>query len=121
MIRKQNKSKSQLQTTTSIYIAPKLVLTTLKHTKAAAIEFNEIFPERSIRKSRKIGFKFAGCCPVILKPKRKTNADILMEQQLEQMRNNFNKKTVICRRKLMKPIMNTRKKNVLYDFGRLNL
>ncbi|XP_055316588.1 uncharacterized protein LOC129576090 [Sitodiplosis mosellana] len=53
---------------------------------------------------RRIGFKFAGCCPVLTKS---TSIKRSAEQQFVQsfdLYNKLNKRIVICRRKLLKPI-----------------
>lgn len=68
-----------------------------------------IFPERApIIKTvsstiRKIGFKFAGCCPVLAKPKNRPTAHQQFVQSNE-LRKTFNSKIVVCRRKLLKTI-----------------
>lgn len=65
-----------------------------------------LFPERTAQislKNNKIGFRFAGCRPVAVKPKNKfsSNTEII---QNEEFLKRFNKKVVLCGRKLLKPI-----------------
>lgn len=69
----------------------------------------DLFPERTshIRKvapsMRRIGFKFAGCCPVLAKSTIKLSAEQQFVQSFD-LCNKLNKRIVICRRKLLKPI-----------------
>lgn len=96
---------------------------TLKISSKTLIRFNErttgsdrkkptiddLFPERTshIRKvapsTRRIGFKFAGCCPVLAKSTIKLSAEQQFIQSFD-LYNKLNKRIVICRRKLLKPI-----------------
>lgn len=70
---------------------------------------SEIFPEKadpiksSLPMTRKIGFKFAGCCPVPAKPKKNLSVEKKFEQSNELLQR-FNQRFVIGRRKLLKPI-----------------
>ncbi len=62
---------------------------------------DDAFPDRATMKRRNIGFKFAGCCPVILKPKLQLPTEVI--QQMDAL-TSFNNKVVICKRKLLKSI-----------------
>lgn len=70
---------------------------------------NDFFPELTshVRKvtpsTRRIGFKFAGCCPVLAKSTIKLSAEQQFVQSFD-LCNKLNKRIIICRRKLLKPI-----------------
>ena len=79
--------------------------------KLPIVQLNSIttlFPEKSMIKSRDIGFKFAGCSPVILKSKNKaSNATAVFAadgatQIDQQLVNSFNKKIVVSSRPSMR-------------------
>lgn len=79
---------------------------------------DDAFPDRSLLKHRNIGFKFAGCCPVILKPKLQLPSDVI--QQVDAL-TNFNNKVVICKRKLLKSITDVKIIEQKRDFRWLRL
>lgn len=65
-----------------------------------------LFPDRqtqSTSRNKKIGFRFAGCRPVPVKPKLKSTVTQEIVQAEESLRK-FNEKIVICKRKLLKPM-----------------
>lgn len=72
---------------------------------------DDLFPDRikhthkmmTAPSTRRIGFKFAGCCPVLAKTTNKLSAEQQFVQSFD-LYNKFNKRIVICRRKLLKPI-----------------
>lgn len=113
--RVQRRQQLRLTPTISVHITAKLVLRTIPPLETKISTFTEVFPERVVPGSRKIGFKFAGCCPVTLKSKYKS----LGGQQHQQRQTPtpvaqlfhapagvFHKSVVICKRKLLKPLTN---------------
>lgn len=78
---------------------------------------DDLFPERTsyIRKitpsTRRIGFKFAGCCPVLAKSTNKLSAEQQFVQSFD-LCSKLNKRICICRRKLLKPIYINHHENV---------
>lgn len=94
-------------------IQSKLLLTNLVRNKiekeSKPNSMDEIFPERTdiikaqLPTKRKIGFKFAGCCPVPAKPRKNLSIEQKFEQSSELLER-FNTRFVICRRKLLKSI-----------------
>lgn len=101
--------------TISVHIMAKLVIRTIPPLESKISTFTELFPERIVPGSRKIGFKFAGCCPVTLKSKYKSLGG---QQHLQRQPPTpvaqlfhapigmFHKNVVICKRKLLKPLTN---------------
>lgn len=85
----------------SFKIAPKLVLRTINKIENKILSLDEAFESRVSLKRRNIGFKFAGCCPVILKPKLQVPTDVIQKVDLFA---SFNTKVVICKRKLLKSL-----------------
>lgn len=89
---------------------------------------DEMFPDRSARirtvlpTTRRIGFKFAGCCPVPARP-RKNLSIVKQFQQSAESLDTFNSKFVIGRRKLLKPIFINDRPRIEYfmDYRWLNL
>lgn len=97
-------SKSMLRFSERKYLLPKPRITTHQPT------IDELFPERikhinrlMAPAQRRIGFKFAGCCPVLVKTSIKLSAEQQFVQSFD-LYNKLNKRIVICRRKLLKPI-----------------
>lgn len=92
------------------------------------ITMDEMFPGRSARirnllpTTRRIGFKFAGCCPVPAKP-RKNLSSVKQYQQSAESLAKFSNKFVIGRRKLLKPIFTNNRPPIEYfmDHRWLNL
>lgn len=99
-------------------IAPQLLLKTVAKpmsikTKA---QFEDLFPERQPMKSCKIGFKFAGCCPVALK---KTSVSSMEIEPTDDNLESFNSKVVICRRRLLKSVMDHKMIASYYDIRQM--
>lgn len=92
------------------------------------ITMDEMFPDRSARirnvlpTTRKIGFKFAGCCPVPAKPRKNLSIVKQFQQSTESLAK-FNNQFVIGRRKLLKPIFVNNRPPLEYfmDYRWLNL
>ncbi|XP_037046683.1 uncharacterized protein LOC119081691 [Bradysia coprophila] len=99
-------------------IAPKLVLRTINKIENKISTLDDAFPERASLKRRNIGFKFAGCCPVILKSKLPSPADVIQQADLLT---NFNNKVVICKRKLLKSITDAKSIEQKSDFRWLRI
>lgn len=97
----------------SFTIAPKLVLRTINKIETKIATLDDAFPGRSSLKRRNIGFKFAGCCPVILKPKFQLPTDVVQQTDLLA---SFNNKVVICKRKLLKSITDVNRVEQKRDF-----
>lgn len=89
---------------------------------------DDYFPERASQvqrmavASRKIGFKFAGCCPVIGKAVTKqTNSEpTFVPTDFDKK---FNERFVICGRKLLKPIYINKRGDIrlIVDYKRYNI
>lgn len=109
-------SKRQKQTAKPLKITSKSMIrftdrapqkTTGQNGRTPSID--DLFPDRTshIRKvapsTRRIGFKFAGCCPVLAKSTIKLSAEQQFVQSFD-LCNKLNKRIIICRRKLLKPI-----------------
>lgn len=81
--------------------------TTQKQQQKSRID--DLFPERTVMlhktapTQRRIGFKFAGCCPVLAKQTVKFSAEQQFVQSFD-LCNKLNKHIIVCRRKLLKPI-----------------
>lgn len=77
--------------------------------KTKKLSMDDVFPDRTppIRKlapsTRRIGFKFAGCCPVLAKPNLKLTSEQQFVQSID-LCNKLNRRIIVCRRKLLKPI-----------------
>ncbi|XP_037907079.1 uncharacterized protein LOC119649135 isoform X2 [Hermetia illucens] len=83
----------------------------LPRTENVAMYFPEAAP--SIIKPKRIGFRFAGCRPVLLKAK----PHMKMEKCFKQSPiSKFQEKVVIARRKLLKPLINEKKYLRLSNF-----
>lgn len=106
--------RMQRQTGTPIKIFSKLKIRFLDRpferratTKPPAI--NDFFPERTtpVRKlvptMRRIGFKFAGCCPILAKSNTKQNAEPQFVQSIDLYKK-INRRIVVGRGKNLKPI-----------------
>lgn len=102
----------------SFKIAPKLVLRTINKIENKISTLDDAFPDRASLKRRNIGFKFAGCCPVILKPKLQLPTDVIQQADLLT---NFNNKVVICKRKLLKSITDVKSIEQKSDFRWLRI
>lgn len=89
---------------------------------------DDLFPDKTPRirnmlpTTRKIGFKFAGCCPVPAKPRKNLSIVKQFEQSAESLAT-FNSKFVIGRRKLLKSIFVNDRPPIEYfmDYRWLNL
>lgn len=114
---KKSQMKRELEKS-SFKIAPKLVLRTINKIEHKIATLDDAFPDRSVMKRRNIGFKFAGCCPVILKPKLQLPTDVI--QQVDLL-TNFNNKVVICKRKLLKSITDVKRIEQKNDFRWLRI
>lgn len=111
-IKAKQKNKQHLE---SLKINSKTMLKFIERTNPSngqngkSPTIGDFFPERTshIRKiapsTRRIGFKFAGCCPVLAKSTIKLSAEQQFVQSFD-LCNKLNKRIVICRRKLLKPI-----------------
>ncbi|KAJ6643144.1 hypothetical protein Bhyg_08100 [Pseudolycoriella hygida] len=102
----------------SFKITPKLMLRTINKIENKISTMDDAFPDRATLKRRNIGFKFAGCCPVILKPKLQLPTDVI--QQVDLL-SNYNNKVVICKRKLLKTITDVKIVEEKTDFRWLRI
>lgn len=102
----------------SFNVVPKLRLRTINKIENKISTLDDAFADRATLKRRYIGFKFAGCCPVILKSKMQTQSDVI--QQVDLL-NNFNNKVVICKRKLLKSLTDVKKFEQKSDFRWLRI
>lgn len=108
-------TKTQKQTEKTVKISPKLLIRFRERTyrtTGATINktsIDDFFPDRTsfVRKitpsTRRIGFKFAGCRPVLAKSTIKLSTEQQFVQSFD-LCNKLNKRITICRRKLLKPI-----------------
>lgn len=126
----QRRQKLRRTSTISVHITAKLVLRTIPPLESKISTFAEVFPERVVPGSRKIGFKFAGCCPVTLKSKYKSLGGQQHQQRqpptpVEQLFHApvglFHKNVVICKRKLLKPLTNAKPVWRVSDLRRMNV
>lgn len=99
-------------------IAPKLVLRTINKIENKISTLDDAFPSRISMKRRNIGFKFAGCCPVILKPKLQLPTEV--KQQVDLL-TNFNSKVVICKRRMLKSVTDVKSFESKTDFRWLRI
>lgn len=80
------------------------------------------FPNRPTPKSRKIGFKFAGCSPLQVKQRNKSVVNQVLVQSEEAVEQ-FNSRIVICRRKLLKQLVinDVNDASKFVDYRRMNI
>lgn len=123
-VEKSRKTPVKISTKVLLKATPRLAATNSRE----PITLAEMFPEKSARirtilpTTRRIGFKFAGCCPVPARP-RKNLSIVKQFQQSAESLDTFNSKFVIGRRKLLKPIFINDRPRIEYfmDYRWLNV
>lgn len=117
---------------TPLKIATKTLLKTIPRPTPSkpkeAVTLEDMFPQKSARirsvlpTTRKIGFKFAGCCPVPAKPRKNLSTVQQLQQSAESVAA-FNSKFVIARRRQLKPIFINDRPRIQFfmDYRWLNL
>lgn len=109
LLASMDRPKSSETATATVTTTITTATTASMTTKKPIISMDDMFPDRTplIRKlaptTRRIGFKFAGCCPVLAKPNLKLTSEQQFVQSID-LCNKLNKRILICRRKLLKPI-----------------
>lgn len=123
-VEKSRKTPLKISTKILLKMTPRVAASSSRE----PITMAEMFPDRSARirtvlpTARRIGFKFAGCCPVPARP-RKNLSIVKQFQQSADSLDTFNSKLVIGRRKLLKPIFINDRPPIEYfmDYRWLNL